>query len=50
MNPNNLNRLQEWTVALKVLERWNDVQGLTVEELSKALQELIKENSDGSTT
>ena len=50
MNPNDLNRLQEWKVALKVLERWNDVQGLAVEELAKALQELIKENSDGTTT
>lgn len=50
MNLNDLNRMQEWTVALKVLERWNDVQGLTVEELTKALQELIKQNSDGTTT
>ena len=43
-----LTRLQEWAVALEVLERWSDVQGLTADELMKALQELIKENSDGS--
>lgn len=43
-----LTRLQEWAVALEVLDRWSDVKGLTVNELMKALQELIKENSDGS--
>lgn len=45
-----LTRLQEWAVTLKVLQRWSDVQGLTAYELMKALEELIKENSDGSTT
>ena len=44
-----LNRLQEWIVALRVLERWSDVQGLTVDQLTKGLQELIKENSDETT-
>lgn len=45
-----LTRLQEWAVTLKVLRRWSDVSGLTANELMKALEELIKENSDGSTT
>ena len=45
-----LTRLQEWTVALRVLQRWSDVPGLTANELMKGLEELIKENSDGSTT
>ena len=50
MNPNDLNRLQEWKVALRVLERWSDVPGLTAAQLMKGLEDLIKENSDGTTT
>ncbi len=46
MNVNDFNRLQEWKVALKVVQQCIDVQGLTVEELAKGLQQLIKENSD----
>jgi len=45
-----LTRLEEWEICLRVLKRWSDVPGLTAAELMKGLEDLIKENSDGTTT
>jgi len=45
-----LTRLEEWEICLRVLKRWSDVPRLTAAELMKGLEDLIKENSDGTTT